>query len=42
MHQDGECLSVAPTGPFDEVSIHPSTSVAPPPCWPRTTHYDGE
>ena len=28
VHQDGERLSVAPTGPLDEVSIHPRPPVA--------------
>ncbi len=31
VHQDGERLSVAPTGLLDEVSIHPSTSGGPQP-----------
>jgi hypothetical protein len=34
MHQDGERLTVAPTGPLDEVLIHPSTSVGPEPRGP--------
>jgi len=29
VHQDGERLSVAPTGLLDEVSIQPSTSNEP-------------
>ncbi len=40
VHQDRECLSIAVTGPFDEVSIHLDL-LSPVPGWLRTTHYDG-
>src|SRR5262249_25525579 len=35
VHQDGERLTVAPTGPFDEVSIHLDLRL-PRPEWPRS------
>src|SRR4029450_4849780 len=36
VHQDGECLSVAPTGLLDEVSIHLDLRLSQPE-WPRST-----